>query len=139
MYLNDKIFQQYEKMQRTGKYANEVEEYPYIGMLNKTDPNTHTSYTQKNKYLVRLQIKINKDSIITDIKFKAVACTVVLASMSIACEMLHNKPFEEAIKLKNDFFVKRLEIPEDQPEKNSIMVEEVIQSMINVMDFKQNG
>ena len=137
IYMNDKIFAQYEKMKGVGKYA-EQEQYSYIGTLSKTDPNVYSAFCEKNKYIIRLQMKI-ENGIITDIKFKHFACTVVVASMSMACEMLLNKPLEFARGLSNSTFVKELEIPEDQLEKNSVMVEETIRAVMAVIERENNG
>ena len=126
------IFDQYAKMKRKGKYANANIKYDYMGALDKNDPDVYTILVKKNKYIVRLQTKI-KDGNIQEIKFKAFACSIVMASMNMACEKIHKKPLIESLRLTNEEFKNKLKIPETVPERNSIMVEEVVDTLFDAI------
>ena len=134
MYMNDEIFAQYEKMMSVGKHRTEEKRYYYAGTFNDSVKNVVTSYTKKGRYLTRLQLQVTDGKII-DACFKALACSIVITSMNMACEMMVGMRLENSLKLTNNYFNKRLKIPNDIPEKDSVMVEECIKNiMFELMD-----
>jgi len=74
---------------------------------------------------MRLQIKVNHNGIIEDVKFKAYGCGAAIASSSIATEWLKGKALAEARQIQN------LDITEYLALSNikihcSILIEDVI-------------
>ncbi len=130
MLLNQKIIEELIRIQSG--------ERNYEGELDKYDPLVTTCHTKKNNYLVRLQLKI-EDSKITAVKFNAFACTIVIASMNIACDMLINKTLGEALMFTNDEFAVILEM-ENEPEYEKLMVRESIHKTIEkyILDSNDN-
>ena len=85
---------------------------------------------------MKMQIKVNKQGIIEDAKFKTYGCGAAIASSSLATEWLKGKTLEEATQIKNVEIAKKLELP---PIKIhcSVLAEEAIQAAIKDYRKKQ--
>ena len=57
--------------------------------------------------VMRLQIKVNKEGVIEDAKFKTYGCGSAIASSSLATEWMKGKTVDEASKIKNTEIVRR--------------------------------
>ena len=67
--------------------------------------------------VMKLQIKVSKDGIIEDAKFKTFGCGSAIASSSLITEMIKGKNMNEASSIKNKEIAEYLSLP---PIKNSI-------------------
>ena len=61
--------------------------------------------------VMKLQIKVNDDGIIEDVKFKTFGCGSAIASSSLATELIKGQPIDKALELKNTDIVEELELP----------------------------
>ena len=83
--------------------------------------------------VMKLQIKVNSDGVITDAKFKTYGCGSAIASSSLVTEWVKRKTLDEAGKIKNSQIAEELALP---PVKIhcSILAEDAIKAAIN--DYK---
>ncbi|KAI4290813.1 nitrogen fixation protein NifU [Pancytospora philotis] len=83
--------------------------------------------------VLKFQIKVNKDNVIEDAKFKTFGCGSAIASSSLATEWVKGKTLEESLKISNKDIAKKLALP---PIKLhcSMLAEDAIKSAI--MDYK---
>ena len=86
--------------------------------------------------VMKLQIKVNKDGVIEDARFKTYGCGSAIASSSELVEMLIGKTLEEAKAIKNVEIVEALELP---PIKIhcSVLAEDSIRQAIEDYEAKQ--
>jgi nitrogen fixation NifU-like protein len=110
-----------------------------IGTLDKNEKNVGTGLVGAPECgdVMRLQIQVNEDGIISDAKFKTFGCGSAIASSSLATEWLKGKNVEEAVKIDNMTIVEELNLP---PVKIhcSVLAEDAIKAAIN--DYrKKNG
>ena len=83
--------------------------------------------------VMKLQIQVNEEGIITDAKFKTYGCGSAIASSSLITEWVKGKTLEQAGTIKNTAIAKELALP---PVKIhcSILAEDAIKAAIK--DFK---
>jgi nitrogen fixation protein NifU and related proteins len=87
--------------------------------------------------VMRLQIEVDENNVITDAKFKTFGCGSAIASSSLATEWLKGKSIDDAIKIDNMDIVEELALP---PVKIhcSVLAEDAIKAAIN--DYRvKNG
>lgn len=84
--------------------------------------------------VMKLQIQVNEEGIITDAKFKTYGCGSAIASSSLVTEWVKGKTLDEAATIKNTTIAEELALP---PVKIhcSILAEDAIKAAIK--DFKQ--
>ena len=84
--------------------------------------------------VMRLQIKVNKEGVIEDAKFKTYGCGSAIASSSLATEWMKGKTVDEASKIKNTEIVEELALP---PVKIhcSVLAEDAIKAAVE--DYKK--
>ncbi len=84
--------------------------------------------------VMKLQIKVGKDGIIEDAKFKTYGCGSAIASSSLETEWLKGKTLEQALEIKNTQIAEELALP---PVKIhcSILAEDAIKAA--VADYKK--
>jgi nitrogen fixation NifU-like protein len=87
--------------------------------------------------VMRLQIEVDDDNVITDAKFKTFGCGSAIASSSLATEWLKGKSIDDAMKIDNMDIVEELSLP---PVKIhcSVLAEDAIKAAINDYRIK-NG
>lgn len=61
--------------------------------------------------VMKLQIKVGKNGIIEDAKFKTYGCGSAIASSSLVTEWVKGKSLDEAAKIKNTHIVEELSLP----------------------------
>jgi nitrogen fixation protein NifU and related proteins len=107
-----------------------------VGSLDKSSPDVGTGLVGAPECgdVMKLQIKINKEGVIEDAKFKTFGCGSAIASSSLATEWVKGKTVDEALKIKNVDIVRELNLP---PIKIhcSVLAEDAIKSAI--ADYKK--
>lgn len=61
--------------------------------------------------VMKLQIKVDKNGIIEDAKFKTYGCGSAIASSSLVTEWVKGKSLDEAAKIKNTHIAEELSLP----------------------------
>ncbi|MGV3546761.1 MAG: Fe-S cluster assembly scaffold IscU [Pedobacter sp.] len=110
-----------------------------VGTLNKDSKNVGTGLVGAPECgdVMRLQIEVDDNNMITDAKFKTFGCGSAIASSSLATEWLKGKSIDEALAIDNMDLVEELALP---PVKIhcSVLAEDAIKSAIN--DYRvKNG
>lgn len=119
-----------------------IEHYTHprnVGTLNKDNNNVGTGLVGAPECgdVMRLQIQVDDNHVITDAKFKTFGCGSAIASSSLATEWLKGKSIEDAMKIDNMDIVEELALP---PVKIhcSVLAEDAIKAAIN--DYRvKNG
>ncbi|MBK7992962.1 MAG: Fe-S cluster assembly scaffold IscU [Blastocatellia bacterium] len=109
-----------------------------VGSLDKNSPEVGTGLVGAPECgdVMKLQLKINKEGVIEDARFKTFGCGSAIASSSLATEWVKGKTIDEALKIKNTDIVKELNLP---PIKIhcSVLAEDAIKSAIADYNKKQ--
>jgi nitrogen fixation NifU-like protein len=61
--------------------------------------------------VLKLQIRVSKDGVIEEARFKTFGCGSAIASSSLVTEMIQGKTLEEARSIKNTAIAQELELP----------------------------
>lgn len=61
--------------------------------------------------VMRLQIKVNSEGIIEDVRFKTFGCGSAIASSSLATEWIKGRTLDEAVTIENTQIAKELCLP----------------------------
>lgn len=87
--------------------------------------------------VMRLQIRVNDDNIITDAKFKTYGCGSAIASSSLLTEWVKGRTLDEAAAIKNTELAEELALP---PVKIhcSVLAEDAIKTAVNALKEKRN-
>ncbi|ATV46265.1 iron-sulfur cluster scaffold-like protein [Lake Baikal phage Baikal-20-5m-C28] len=118
MAYSDKVLDHYENPRNVGTFPKD-EEGIGTGMVGAPACGD----------VMRLQIKVDDDGIITDAKFKTYGCGSAIASSSLVTEMLKGKTLDEAQTIKNSTIALELALP---PVKIhcSILAEDAIKAAV---------
>jgi nitrogen fixation NifU-like protein len=123
MTYNAKILDHYENPRNVGSFAREVKRVGtgLVGAPSCGD-------------VLKLQIQVNEEGVITDAKFKTYGCGSAIASSSLVTEWVKGKTLDEAGFIKNTQIAEHLALP---PVKIhcSILAESAIQAAI--ADYKK--
>ena len=107
-----------------------------VGSLDKTDEDVGTGLVGAPACgdVMKLQIKVNKDGIIEDARFKTYGCGSAIASSSLVTEWVKGKKLDEAAGIKNTQIAEELSLP---PVKIhcSILAEDAIKAAVE--DYKK--
>ena len=107
-----------------------------VGSLDKNDPTVGTGMVGAPACgdVMKLQIKVNDNGIITDAKFKTYGCGSAIASSSLVTEWVKGKTLDQAATIKNTEIAQELALP---PVKIhcSILAEDAIRAAIE--DYKK--
>lgn len=110
-----------------------------VGKLDSNDPDVGTGMVGAPACgdVMKLQIKVNKEGIIEDAKFKTYGCGSAIASSSLVTEWVKGKSLEQAATIKNIELAEELSLP---PVKIhcSILAEDAIKAAINDYKAKRN-
>jgi len=102
-----------------------------VGSFDKNDLNVGTGMVGAPACgdVMKLQIKVNEDGIITDAKFKTYGCGSAIASSSLATEWMKGKTLDQAGEIRNTQIAEELTLP---PVKIhcSILAEDAIKAAI---------
>jgi nitrogen fixation protein NifU and related proteins len=124
-------------------YSNKVLEHyenpRNVGSLDKEDADVGTGMVGAPACgdVMRLQIKVGKNGVIEDAKFKTYGCGSAIASSSLLTEWVMGKTLEEAGKIKNTQLAEELALP---PVKIhcSVLAESAIKAAIADYQKKQD-
>ena len=118
MAYSEKVIDHYENPRNVGSFA-------------KDDANVGTGMVGAPACgdVMKLQIKVSKDGIITDARFKTYGCGSAIASSSLVTEWVKGKTLDEASTIKNTAIAEELALP---PVKIhcSILAEDAIKAAI---------
>ena len=118
-----KVLDHYENPRNVGSFGKE-EEGVATGMVGAPACGD----------VMKLQIKVGKDGIIEDAKFKTYGCCSAIASSSLVTEWVKGKTIDQALAIKNTQIAEELALP---PVKIhcSILAEDAIKAA--VADYKK--
>jgi|SRR6266850_3037918 len=127
------------KMSYSEKLLEHYENPRNVGALDKADQNVGTGLVGAPACgdVMKLQIKVGKDGIIEDAKFKTFGCGSAIASSSLATEWIKGKSVDEAETIRNTDIAQHLSLP---PVKIhcSVLAEDAIKAAIK--DYRdKNG
>jgi len=109
-----------------------------VGSFDKEDPTVGTGMVGAPACgdVMKLQIKVGKNGIIEDAKFKTYGCGSAIASSSLVTEMLKGRTLDEAQTIKNTSIVEELALP---PVKIhcSVLAEDAIKAAVADLKSKQ--
>ena len=122
MTYSAKVLDHYENPRNVGSFAREVKRVG-TGMVGAPACGD----------VMKLQIQVNEEGVITDAKFKTYGCGSAIASSSLVTEWVKGKTLDEAGFIKNTQIAEHLALP---PVKIhcSILAEDAIKAAI--ADFK---
>jgi nitrogen fixation NifU-like protein len=117
------------------KVVDHYENPRNVGSFSKDDTDVGTGMVGAPACgdVMKLQIKVGNDGVITDAKFKTYGCGSAIASSSLITEWVKGMHIDEASKLKNSDIAQELALP---PVKIhcSILAEDAIKAA--VADYK---
>jgi len=110
-----------------------------VGRFNPNDPNVATGMVGAPACgdVMKLQLKLDENGIIIDVKFKTYGCGSAIASSTMFVEMLKGKTIEEAKRIKDKEIAEALQLP---PIKLhcSVLAESGIKKAIEDWEEKQS-
>ncbi len=119
-------------MAYSDKVINHYENPRNVGSMDKNSKDVGTGLVGAPSCgdVMKLQLKITKEGVIEDAKFKTFGCGSAIASSSLITEWVKGKTLEEAKKIKNIEIAKHLSLP---PVKIhcSVLAEDAIKSAIS--------
>ena len=118
------------------KVIDHYENLRNVGSLNKESENVGTGLVGAPACgdVMKLQIEVDDDGIITDAKFKTFGCGSAIASSSLVTEWVKGRSIDDAGEIKNTEIAKELSLP---PVKLhcSLLAEDAIKAAL--ADYKQ--
>ena len=119
-------------MAYSDKVIDHYENPRNVGSFDKSDPSVGTGMVGAPACgdVMKLQIKVGEDGIITDAKFKTYGCGSAIASSSLVTEWVKGKTLDQAGSIKNSEIATELALP---PVKIhcSILAEDAIKAAVN--------
>ena len=100
-------------MAYSNKVLDHYENPRNVGTLDKEDPNVGTGMVGAPACgdVMKLQIQVDDNGIITDAKFKTYGCGSAIASSSLLTEWVRGQTVEEVEKIKNSDIANELALP----------------------------
>ncbi|MBM3579654.1 MAG: Fe-S cluster assembly scaffold IscU [Alphaproteobacteria bacterium] len=124
-------------MSYSKKLLDHYENPRNVGSFDKQEKNIGTGLVGAPACgdVMKLQIKVSDDGVITDARFKTFGCGSALASSSLATEWIKGQKIDEAEKITNHQIAEELSLP---PVKIhcSVLAEEAIKAAIE--DYKKH-
>ena len=109
-----------------------------IGSLDKNDASVGTGVVGAPECgdVMKLQIKVDEQGVITEARFKTFGCVSAIAASSLATEWLKGKTVDQATELKNTALAEELSLP---PVKIhcSVLAEDAVKAAID--DWKRKN
>ena len=132
MAYSDKVVERFESvLKNPQKHA--------VGRFDPNDPNVATGLVgaPSGGDVMKLQLKLNEDSIIEDVKFKTYGCGSAIASSTMFVDMLKGKTIDEAKQIKDKEIADALELPSIKLHC-SVLAEEGIKKAIEDWENKES-
>jgi nitrogen fixation NifU-like protein len=111
-----------------------------VGTLDKQDKQVGTGLVGAPACgdVLKLQIQVDENGVITDAKFKAFGCGSAIASSSLVSEWVKGKNIDQALAIKNQEIAQHLSLP---PVKLhcSMLAEDAIKAAIDDYKNKQKN
>ena len=127
-------------MAYSDKVLDHYENPRNVGSLDKDDPNVGTGMVGAPACgdVMKLQIQVDDDGIITDAKFKTYGCGSAIASSSLLTEWVQGQSLDEVEKIKNSDIAEELALP---PVKIhcSVLAEDAIKAALADYKGKQEA
>ena len=118
-------------MAYSDKVIDHYENPRNVGSFDKTDPDIGTGMVGAPACgdVMKLQIRVDENGIISDARFKTYGCGSAIASSSLVTEWVKGKSLDEAGTIKNSAIAEELALP---PVKIhcSILAEDAIKAAI---------
>lgn len=125
-------------MAYSDKVLDHYENPRNVGRLDDEDENVGTGMVGAPACgdVMRLQIRVNKDGVIEDAKFKTYGCGSAIASSSLLTEWVKGRTIDDAAKIRNTEIAEELGLP---PVKIhcSVLAEDAIKAAINDVKKKR--
>ena len=119
-------------MAYSDKVIDHYENPRNVGSFEKNDPTVGTGMVGAPACgdVMKLQIKVGQDGIITDARFKTYGCGSAIASSSLITEMVKGMTLDQAGSIKNSEIAEELALP---PVKIhcSILAEDAIKAAVD--------
>jgi nitrogen fixation NifU-like protein len=119
-------------MAYSDKVIDHYENPRNVGSFDKNDPTVGTGMVGAPACgdVMKLQIKVDTDGIITDARFKTYGCGSAIASSSLITELVKGMSLDQASSIKNSDIAQELALP---PVKIhcSILAEDAIKAAVN--------
>ena len=127
MAYSEKVLDHYENPRNVGAFGKEDDDVG-TGMVGAPACGD----------VMKLQIKVGKDGVIEDAKFKTYGCGSAIASSSLVTEWVKGKTLDQALDIKNTAIAEELALP---PVKIhcSILAEDAIKAAVEDYKKKHNG
>ena len=127
-------------MSYSSKVIDHYENPRNVGAFDKQDDGVGTGMVGAPACgdVMKLQIKVGKDGVIEDAKFKTYGCGSAIASSSLVTEWVKGKTLDQAVSIKNTQIAEELALP---PVKIhcSILAEDAIKAAVDDYRKKQGG
>ena len=126
MAYSDKVLEHYERPRNVGSLDS-----------GSDDVGTGLVGAPECGDVMKLQIKVDDDGVISDAKFKTFGCGSAIAASSLATEWVRGKSINDALELDNTQIVEELSLP---PVKIhcSVLAEDAIKAAISDYKSKNN-
>jgi len=125
-------------MAYSDKVLDHYENPRNVGSLDKEDDSVGTGMVGAPACgdVMKLQIKVSKEGIIEDAKFKTYGCGSAIASSSLVTEWVKGKTLDEAQEIRNSQIAEELALP---PVKIhcSVLAEDAIRAAVEDYQAKQ--
>ncbi|OGI37578.1 MAG: Fe-S cluster assembly scaffold IscU [Candidatus Muproteobacteria bacterium RBG_16_62_13] len=125
-------------MAYSDKVLDHYENPRNVGSFDKGDPSIGTGMVGAPACgdVMKLQIKVNKQGVIEDARFKTYGCGSAIASSSLLTEWVKGKTLDEAARIKNTQIAEELALP---PVKIhcSVLAEDAIKAAIS--DYQEKA
>jgi len=110
-----------------------------VGRFDPNDPNVATGMTGAPACgdVMRLQLKLDEEERIVDVKFKTYGCGSAIASSSMFVDLLKGKTITEAKAIKDKDIAEALELPAIKIHC-SVLAEDSIKKAIEDWENKKN-
>ena len=106
MAYSKQVIERFEQVLASPKQFN-------VGRFDPNDPDIATGMVGAPACgdVMKLQLKLNDNDTIIDVKFKTYGCGSAIASSTMFVEMLKGKTIEEAMKIKDKDIAEALQLP----------------------------
>lgn len=100
-------------MSYSNKVMDHYENPRNVGAFDKNDESVATGMVGAPACgdVMKLQIKVNKDGVIEDARFKTYGCGSAIASSSLVTEWVKGKTLDQALEIKNTQIAEELALP----------------------------